>query len=56
MSSETRQDTRVQMYFLKFSNQWFGFDPQSIVVVMMVILLKVSEFWFVPVFKSQKVN
>lgn len=34
------------MYFLKFSNQWFGFDPQSIIVVVVttVILFEVSDF------------
>lgn len=46
------------MYFLKFLNQWFGFDPQSIIVVVVttVILFEVSKFWFLPVFKLQKVN
>lgn len=45
------------MYFSKFSNQWFGFDPQSIIiVVMMVVVFKVSKFLFLSVFKSQKVN
>jgi len=52
-----QEDTCVQMYLSKFSNQWFGFDPQNIItVVVVMVVFRVSKFWFLSVFKSQKVN